>query len=244
MPVYTFSGRILPERIPLTLPRHMRTLNRMDGSDFGTLDVDITVGQISAILRVTELLPNLATARTVVREFCLVPVNAFTFCNGVGYEVEITKGICLDTNETETFGVSSLSFVKFVQTNCQIDPETVLTACDSRPGRLLQYALEDISDALRGGGRNRAFLCYRSIEALRNFVAETASTEERDRNAVWELLRDQTNSARSDIDFVKSFADDVRHGGSTEYDEAQSQRMLETVWLMLHKVIENAGNIE
>lgn len=242
MQTYLFFGRIIPERIPLTLPRHTRPLKHMDGRDFATLEVDVTAGQVSAILRCSEALDNLVTARTVAREFCRVPINAFAFCNGVGYELELTKGIHLESGTTETFGVSGHDFIAFAQESCAITPETALDACDSREGRLLQYALEDLTDAIRIGGRHRAFLCYRAIESARNYHAEAQGVDRDRRAECWDLLRTQTGTPREDIDFVKQFADDVRHGDSTSYSDAEASRMLKIAWLILHQTIQQAAD--
>lgn len=237
MTLFIFTGRIHPERTGLTLPKHSRPLHKLDGTQFGTLQVEITASQYSALLQTNEKFEDILTAKNAVLEFSKVPVNAFTFTKGVGYRVEITKGICIDTGEIVTFGVGTRDFMQYVEEHLEVSEEDVMTACDSKHGRYLQYALEDISDAIGLGGRNSPFLCFRAIESLRHFIAEKNGIDFNNRAETWNVLRESSETSRDEIEYVKDFADKVRHGDSVEWQPVEILQIYKVTWGLIQKIV-------
>lgn len=79
------------------------------------------------------------------------------------------------------------------------------------------------------------FFFYRVFDSLRLFISELYGlTKEKEQ---WEKLRVVTATDRIDIEFIKTFADPVRHGGETFYNLEEIEKAERLAWKAIHDVL-------
>jgi hypothetical protein len=240
MASYIFFGVVLPERANLTISNARRALEDGDGNPVGMVQIDIDQSQVFILLQ-TDIQANLHTLRNVAYAHTRVFINAASFFLGGGYELDIVKGFALETGVVETFAPRS-PIAPYIADNVKVTIEDVVKATYKVSGRFVAAALEDFADGLRQNGRNAMFFYYRSIESLRQYVGELYQLSKP--TAQWEKLREVAKTSRDDIDFIKQFADPVRHGDGSAWDEADMDRAEKITWTALHEVILHKREID
>jgi hypothetical protein len=167
------------------------------------------VSQIISLFETDSLVPNVFRLKNIVSDAVRVEVDTVGFLYGHGYDVEIVQVIRPDSIEPVVFGVDIPTLKPEADMAGRFTNAMRLFA-DTK-GAYLQRCLADLREAIRSP-RDTGFFCYRAVESLRQFfVAEAGASSDR---ASWELMRSTLKVERSAFDYIKSFADVPRHGGS------------------------------
>jgi len=234
MATYFFFGIVIPERADLTIQNAKRALTDASGKQVGDIQIDIQQSQVLIALN-TELQRDLVTLKNLAYDQARVFINCASLFLGGGYDLDITKGVNVSTGKVETFAPRAAPIVNFISARQKLKINEVIKATYQVRGRHIECAIEDFSDGLRRQGRNAMFFFYRSFDSLRAFIGDLYSiTKESEQ---WEKLRDIIQVSRPDIDFIKGFADPVRHGGSTEYEIPDIEKAEQLAWSAIHEVI-------
>lgn len=235
MATYLFFGVIIPERAYLTIQKATRSLeDPQTGKEVGDIQIDIKDSQVLIALN-TEIQRDITTLKNVAYDQTRVFINCGSLFLGGGYDLDITKGVDMATGNVETFAPRAAPIVKFINANQKLKIDEAVRATYKSHGRFVECALEDFSDGLRRQGRNAMFFFYRVFDSLRGFVGSLYNMEKEIDQ--WEKLRELTKISRPDIDFVKSFADPVRHGGSTSYEAPDIEKAEQLAWTAIHEII-------
>lgn len=231
---YIFFGVVVPERADLGLQNARRSLeDPASGATIGSIQVDIEHSQVLIHLDIAMVV-DFGTVRNLAYSETKLFINAAALVLGGGYDLDIRKGFNLTMGVVETFKPRSTPIVKFIETHRKVDPMDVVRATYGPHGAFIAYALEDLADGLRTSGRNAMFFFYRVFDSLREHMKALHDGNEK---AQWEKVREVTGIPRADIDFIKGFADPVRHGAGTSYTAAEIERAERLAWTAIHGVI-------
>lgn len=241
MDAFVFFGKIVPERADLTIQNARRNLENKAGVTIGDIQVDIKNSQALILLNLNLQLLGLSmpvdfyTVKNLAYDQSKMFISLSALFLGGGFDIDIPKGFHIGSGRTETFAPRSLPIVEFINQHNKLDVTQALRATYLSTGRFIQFAIEDFSDALRIQNRNAMFLFYHSIESLRKYVGSAHAIT--DENKQWAKLREILGVPREDIDFIKTFADPVRHGDGTEWTVLEIERAERFVWKSIHDVI-------
>ena len=112
----------------------------------------------------------------------------------------------------------------------------ILKICDDPTKRdYLTLCLSDLREAIRST-KDIGFFCYRAIESLKRYFIDTQHLEN-DEKTAWDLFRSTLNIDRVKIDFIKQFADPVRHGGKKQFTTDEGRKILDYTWEIVDKYI-------
>jgi hypothetical protein len=173
---FIFFGIVLPERADLTIQNAARSLDDpITGQRVGDIQIDIKNSQILSVLQIDMSLLNLSipkdfyTIKNLAFNETKLFVNLSSLFIGGGYDIDLSKGIHVESGYTETIAPRALPIIKYIEKNNKIEILTALRATYLEEGLFIQYAIEDFADALRMQNRNAMFLFYRSIESIKNY---------------------------------------------------------------------------
>lgn len=88
--VYTFFGKVLPERANVTISQIAYRLIQPDTGIDGNLTVSIALSQVTVRFTASSEIADLFTLRNYVHDAIRVELDILGFVNGCGYELEIT----------------------------------------------------------------------------------------------------------------------------------------------------------
>ena len=234
MKKYVFFGSVFPLRADIQLKNASRSFKDSSGKVVGNIQIDIESSQVLAVLE-TNITSDLPTLRNVAYSQIRLFLNSCAFILGGGYELDIVKCISLDDGRVETFQPRVKGIVDYISSKLNLNINDVISETNKSEGILLENALEDFSDGLRSNSRNSMFFFYRVFDSLKSFVgAKNSITKETEQ---WQELRNIISIDREEIDFIKGFADPVRHGRSSEWDVSDIEKAEKLAWDALNKVI-------
>jgi hypothetical protein len=230
---WTFFGKTVPERVPITWQTPLSgSAQSALGSKFG-FRVAIHQSQLVVDLDVEDPTPDVTT----LRNFAVSAVRTITdlvgYQEGCYFDVEIISGVCQETNEWTVFGIQiPVLASRRVNQTSSIDGKVVSAVAHSVP---CQMVLADFREAIRvpiGTG----FFCYRAIETMMQSMR--TSPDEKDSSA-WEQLRNILRIDRSAIDEVKRHADLPRHGRPSAIADAERAKVLMLTDEIIKRFMEN-----
>jgi len=218
---WTFFGRVLPERVPLTWDTPLEGSARFAGATFN-YRVIIHASQAIVDLAVKNRDPDVFTLRNTAADCIRTITDLVGYKQGYCFDVEVVAAVCRDTNDWTVFGIEIpvLATRRNAGRVGTIDHELLKTAAQTVA---LRIALAEFREAMRvpvGTG----FHCYRATEAMMQSMK--ASPDDADGPA-WELLRERLRIDRSAIDEVKKHADFPRHGKPSEMSDAERAKVFE-----------------
>ena len=85
------------------------------------------------------------------------------------------------------------------------------------------------------GNKDTGIFCYRGIESLRRYIADSNNVNDKES---WILLRETLEIEREKIDFIKSFADKTRHGGTIYISDENRSKIFNYTWDLVNKFID------
>jgi hypothetical protein len=222
MSKWSFFGRIIPERVPVTLAIPLEARAR---SSFGfRYNFRVAIHQSQAVvdIEVTEGDPDLATLRNTAGASVRTITDLIGYQRGCYFDVEILSAVSKNTDEWAVFGIEIPILVKW-RNNDSIGVFENRLLQNIGAYIPAQIVLADFREAMRvavGTG----FYCYRAVEAMMQSMK--TSPQDKDRYA-WESLRNALCIDRSAIEYVKQHADLARHGKPASITDADRGKVLQ-----------------
>jgi hypothetical protein len=209
---WTFFGRVLPERVPVTV----EILGIRMGE--AALDLRIHLSQITAVLRAPDAWNDAFTVRNTLDSFVRSVLDLIGYDRGISFDVEFIS--CLNSvGGWWSFGAEvPVLFLRKQSPASEINGDTFnLFLAD--PSALI--ALSDFREAMRVPMQT-GFFCYRAVEAM--MQGEKARPEDKDGPA-WERIRAALHLEKSALDFIKGYADWARHGRTGEISDSDRAKL-------------------
>jgi hypothetical protein len=230
---YTFFGRILPERIPVTIQYPIRWIANALGL---TLDVDMWIwqSQIAVNLFVTKGSADIFTLRNLAADQIRIFTDIIGYERGLAFDVEIISSVCLDTGDRHTFGIEIPVLKQRRETKDTYQlPTTLLSIVAAEPHA--QMVLQDFREAIQIA-RGTGFFCYRAIETMMQSMK--AADNESEGSISWPRLRETLKIDRSTIDYVKEHADFPRHGKPSDVTDLQRANIFKITDEIIRRYLE------
>jgi hypothetical protein len=234
---YTFFGNVHPERCNVSISEVRAKVGNLGDEIHGEMRYYISFSQITAIFICEKPVANVYSLKNYVEDAIRVALDALGYVLACGYDLEVTEMIDSVGNAPIVFGVG-IPAVEKVAEKAGVSFEAILRLFADSKGGYLQRCLADLREAIRAP-KDTGFFCYRAIESLRQFFVREKAVK--DDKASWEILRSELGVDKADIDFVKDFADPVRHGDSAVISDAQRAKTFQLTWGVVNKFI-NYGN--
>ena len=250
--IYTFIGKVLPERAFVTLGPIPRIGIRTILTD-GVMDCDaqvvINAAQVIVVVHSRDSIEDLQTLRnsveTVVRGF----VDAFGYIEGRGYDVEITLVVDSTGNRWQVFPVEIPSIqaaknerpLTFAELNALLHPKSDAFD-DESTFRMMQLriALGDLREAIRSIDHTSLF-CYRAIECIRQCYRDRdGQDDDASRRASWERMREELCIDRSWLDEIGKASIRERHGGHSAVSGEQRASLMLQTWKVVDRFVMSA----
>jgi hypothetical protein len=211
---WSFFGRVVPERIPLSIGVPISWSS--EATDLGIkMDVAFCIAdsQIVCNATITEGESDVDTIKNLVEAQVRSVVDLIGYLHAVRYDVDMISGVDLETDAKVVFGISipvlsnrRQHAAKGAYPESGTLPREILQVVTNSPHA--QIALQEFREAM-GFAIGTGFHCYRAIEAMMQSIK--TSDEEKDATA-WDRLRQHLCIDRGAIEFVKEWADPTRHG--------------------------------
>jgi hypothetical protein len=219
---WAFFGRVVPERIPLSIGGPITWSSEAEGLGI-KMDVGFCIadGQLVCNTTVTQGSADARTVRNLIEIQIRSVVDLIGYLHAVRYDVDIISAVDLETGDRVVFGINIP-----VLTDRRKDAKAGdYPPLGSLPGELLQtvtselaaqIVLQEFREAM-GFAIGTGFHCYRAIEAMMQSI-RTSDTEKE--ATAWDRLRQHLCVDRGAIDFVKDHADRPRHGRPSSISDA------------------------
>jgi hypothetical protein len=234
--VYTFFGKVLPERTNVTIFQIAYRLVQPDTGIDGNLIVNIDLSQVTARFISSEEVIDLLTLKNYVHDAIRVELDILGYMNGCGYELEITQVADSLGNPPIIFGVG-IPVLENVSRS--VDFEKVMNLFQDNRGNYLRLCLADLREAIREP-RDVGFFIYRAIESLMQSFRTDDSTEGKRKG--WESLRSELSVAQDNTRKLEKVANSFRHGETRYMSDAEKCDLFIIAWDIVGKYIEYACN--
>jgi len=236
---YIFFGKVLPERALVSIPGQIAEL-KVNGKLIGGMTTTVLVSQVTIQINLFEKCSNIYTLKFAIEDGLRVQLDALGYINSCGYDLEITQMID-SSGYVEVFGVNIDDTNKFPQMRPKKFSDIMMLFTTDQ-GEYLRLCLSDLREAIRTP-KDTGFFCYRSIECLRQYFVYANKLDGNDSGIKsWDLLRNELGIERENIDFVKTYADPVRHGGQTIFSGGERMKMFTITWDIIDKFVVYACN--
>jgi hypothetical protein len=240
---YIFFGKVLPERADVHIPPQIAEVTDLNGKKIGEMNTSIIASQITVQVTLTQNFENeILSLKNDIEEAIRVQVDLLGYTNSCGYDIEITQVTDLLGN-FRVFGVNIDDPNKFPLKRPKKFFE-IWPLFSTKQGDYLRLCLSDLREAIRNP-KDTGFFCYRSIECVKQYFVDAYklnNQDDKDRKKSWDIFRGELDIEREKIDFIKEYADPVRHGGKKSYSAAEGKKMLEITWEIIDKYIVYACN--
>lgn len=234
---YVFTGRVLPERVIVSISEFKFEIPGLPGLPRGTLFIEIIQSQIFARFISDNELEEEFTLRNLIEDVSKSLLDALGFFKGYAYDVEIVHAMRPDTGGKRVFGID----IPILKGACDAEGVTlghIFAVVLAQNGIFFRRALADLREAIKSP-QDTGFFCYRAIESLMRGSATRQNPVPQD-SAAWSSFRMTYNVDRQDIDDIKQFADPVRHGNysqskpMTDQDRAD---ILKKAWKIVNQYL-------
>jgi hypothetical protein len=233
---YTFTGVIHPERAAISMSTIPLAVQAPSEDIDGRLYVTIAVSQVTAVFESEQRVRQLHTLKNHVTDAVRVAVDAFGYLTGCGYGAEIVQVVPAESTNPMVFGVD-IPALEYKSPDLNARFTEVMSLFWDPRGCHLQRCLADLREAIRSP-KDTGFFCYRAIEALRQFfVIETNSATDKES---WDAFRTTLQVDRASIDYIKTFADPVRHGAGRAISDGERAEVFKKTWSIVGRFIEFA----
>jgi hypothetical protein len=242
---YIFFGKVMPERANVNISPMTGEIKNLNSEKIGEMKTSILLSQITAQITQNNLIQNydeMLTLKNALEDAIRIQLDVLGYTNSCGYDIEITQVTDLAGN-VQVFGVNIENTDQFPLKRPKKFFE-IMTLFSTNKGEYLRLSLSDLREAIRNP-KDTGFFCYRSIECLRQYFVDVNNLnnqKDKDRQKSWKIMRGELSIDRQKINFVKEYADPVRHGGKKPYSSAEGKKMLETTWEIIDKYVIYACN--
>lgn len=231
---YIFIGKVLPERVDFSLTPHGIEALTSTGSTF-TINISIQKSQIFMEINSDIEINDISTLRNGMMDFVRMYTDIFGYLNGYGYGIEITS-VILPNNEQIIFGVQIPELVQDSENRPVKDFQNILELCQKPENISLRLALTDLNLSILYP-KDTGVFCYRSIESIMQFFNDGDPKNTEDRKRAWGLLNNNLRTSKQWIDYVSSFALNVRHGTITPLTSDQRVEVMKHAWKIIDRFI-------
>ena len=222
---WAFFGRVVPERIPLSIGTPIIWSSEV--KDFGiNMDVSFCIadGQLVCNTNVTQGNADTNTVRNLIEIQIRSVVDLIGYLHAVRYDVDIISAINLQTGDRVVFGIN-IPVLTDRRKNAKtgdyprkLDGQLLQTVMSELAA---QVVLQEFREAM-GFAIGTGFHCYRAIEAMMQSIRTSDIEKE---TTAWDRLRQHLCVNRGAIDFVKDHADLSRHGRPSSISEADRAKV-------------------
>jgi len=234
--IYTFFGKVLPERANVTISQIAYRLIQPDSGIEGDLIVSISLSQVTARFISGEEVVDLLTLRNYVYDSIRVELDILGYMNGSGYELEIIQVADSLGNPPVIFGID---IPVLANQNRSIDFEKVINLFQDNRGNYLRLCLADLREAIREP-RDTGFFIYRAIETLMQSFRTDDSKKTKER--AWQSLRSELSVSEEDVRNLGKVATSFRHGDTRYIGDAEKCELFTIAWNIVDKYIQYACN--
>jgi hypothetical protein len=224
---WTFFGRVVPERIPLSIGTPLKWSSETMGLGI-KMDVGFVIadGQFICNATVTHGSTDALTVRNLIEVQIRSVVDLIGYLNAVRYDVDIISAVDLETHDRVVFGIN-IPVLADRRRNAKAGdypgpgslPGDLLQTVTSEPAA--QIVLQEFREAM-GFAIGTGFHCYRAIEAMMQSIKAGDSEK-----AAWDRLRQHLCIDRGAIDRVKNHADLPRHGRPSSISDSDRAKVFE-----------------
>ena len=175
---------------------------------------------------------DLETLKNTLENFCYSIIDVYNYYHSTSAELILCSGG--NTKISEFTFPRKLRFLK--ESDRSLAPKELILLIGGKP--LLRRIIRNLSQAVRAP-EEAGFYSYLTIEGVRqSYVKEGEKDEGSVKNKSWEDMRKTLSIEKSDIDYVKKFADVQRHGGTTNGIKGEElQKILTIAWSIVDKYI-------
>lgn len=235
---YVFAGLVHPERADVNVRPLRLEISSLDGTFGGQIFLSIQRSQISVVFNANAPIEDLKTVRNGIRDVVQSAVNLLGYFVGCGYEVEIIQLLNHPSFGQQVFGVDVPALSEYREKmSLEVGRrfEDYYSLLQDENGLYLRRALADLSLAIKSPS-DTGFYCFRAIESIKQYFSKVKSISKD--KAAWEMTRNELDVDRVDIDFVKNFADPVRHGDILNLSGQERDQIFVKTWSIIYKYIE------
>ncbi|HDR2703983.1 TPA: hypothetical protein RCG95_001507 [Enterobacter roggenkampii] len=232
---YTFVGVVLPERAQMSINFGLK-LGLIDGGE-GVFKCSVVNNQLLAFITLEENI-DILTLRNIAHYIIQSNLSLLGFYSGVFYDVKIDRIYNDELTVDDVYGVANTDIQEFwgkIDVSAMVNEFRPKTT--GQAGVLINRALNDLMNALRSAD-DAAFFCYRAIESLRNHNSVLHNVVGGNDSKHWESFRLISGCSRPEIDEVKKFADDLRHGKPVAITGDEVKHVLVTTWDIVRKYLD------
>lgn len=233
---YTFVGVVLPERAQMSLGFN-HGIHLHDGGE-GHIDCSVINNQLLAVIKLTSDIDTM-TLRNMTYQMIQNHFSALGFYTGHYYDVKLERVFNDDFTINYVYGIENKDVKDFWG---DIDIHALMNEYTSKvtgnPGIFINRCLGDLMSALKNV-EDAGFFCYRAIETLRNHNSLCQGLLDEKEGKQWECFRIKANCDRAEIDEIKKYADDLRHGRPVVLSAPEVKDILINTWGIVKKYMEN-----
>ncbi len=233
MSTWTFFGRILPQRVPLTVQKTLQ--GTAISSVFGEYTFRVLLHASQAIVEMTLKREDidLPTLRNAAADHIRTITDLLGYAHGYCFDVEILSAVCKETNDVQVFGIEIPVLAEQRKDQALNEVRTSLISAVGRSPSA-QMVLADFREAMRIPIYT-GFYCYHAIEAMMQSMK--GAPEDPDASA-WHMLRDRLRIERAAIDEVKRHANLPRHGKLSNISDAERAKVFRITDEIIRRYLE------
>lgn len=215
MNLYTFYGRVIPERTMVNFRGLGWTEFVQPDSDLHfQIKIDINLSIITVFVKSEDQIQDTVTLKNYVSNMVSLFVDCIGFSNGCSYNIEIDSCTYNDGEDTQVFGVQISELTDTNAYDVTIVLMSAYFVANSTQKMQLQRSLEELKMGIKLP-HDTAFHAYRAIESIRQSFAS------------WEEMNENLNLNQSYTRQLKEdHADLQRHGTYTFMTSDQRTEML------------------
>lgn len=227
---YLAEGRIIPERVDISIPRIEFNLGQQPGIIYCA--VEIIKSRIFVHLDAPDgkNIPDLKNAMlTLIGD--IVNLGGFMFVLGISYEIDSITAV--DEKWTQVFGTEGHVFEDIAEFGGRVTFKQQPYGAAPMNGALLGVpAVSRATFELRNSIRYpdyTALHCRLALEALRNHF------DPDDEKQGWQKLRETLNVDRQTIELFQEAATLQRHGKNIPQSWPQRRQAMQVAWEICHR---------
>jgi hypothetical protein len=226
---WVFFGRILPERVPVTVTPP-KTSARVDAIALAfEFQIRIHESRLVVELFITEGNTDIDTLRNLVAQQVRTITDIIGFQYGGKFDVDVDFAVSQDEGGAGRF------FSNTIPALVNLREKDMLAIAHERLSAIMhdnaaQFALADFREAM-GNPLGTGFFCYRAIEAMMQSMKPDLGNYKD--APYWRKLKSELRIDSSTLWYLKSHADLPRHGKPNSITDEERQ----TVFELTHKII-------
>jgi hypothetical protein len=228
--IFIFTGRVIPERAGISIGPVSFQVGAGADLPQSTLYIEILLSQVHARLVCPSPPLNIFSARNVVVDAVRSLLDVGGFIGGRGIDAEILQVTAADGTHNRVFDQEIPALVGLASAR-GLTHDHLFHLMSKPDSWHIRRALSDFREAT-SNPVDTGFFCYRAIETLMQYHA-SSMPEATSKRVKWDAFREHYGIDRADIDYIKGFADPVRHGDGLsviEITDANRESTFRRAW--------------